>query len=99
MRLSHIKKGYIESYSFKDLEYAIKLLQAKIDRMLIAIAEIERNNQKHNKHKIGKPTLFDSDIKELEHKITFVQDEIANRLLTGNDDGTIMRELLGATHV
>lgn len=99
MKLSHIKKEYIESYSFKDLEYAVKLLQTRINRMLIAIAEMERHNQKHNAHQIGKTTIFDSDIKEFKEKIAFVQDEIANRLLTGDDDGTIERELLGEEYV
>jgi len=101
MKTTLLKKGYIENYSFRDLEYGLKVLRVRIDRKLIAIDEINKYNKKHNKHRKGSPeiTVFEEEIEQLQQTIAFVEDEIGNRLLTGNDDGVVEKELLGANCV
>ena len=96
MKLSLLTEKSIDSCSFKDLEYGLKLLQRKINRKLIAIDEINRYNQKHNRFRNGTPetAAFNMEIIEIQSWIRYIQDEIAYRLLTVTDDGTVERELL-----
>lgn len=103
MKLDQIKKGKMSKYSFRDLEYAVKLLYKEIEELHIAMKVVRRmeSDKGRSKHEIDDyvMTPFNSKEQEIMDTIKKVETELAERLLTGNDDGALERELLGDKYV
>lgn len=103
MKLNQLKQGKFKDYSFNDLEYGISIFNKDIQNIKNAIKVINRvssklhgiKRYKHYKASVLEPYM--EEIKELEALIEKTNEEIAERLLTGNDDGITERELLNHT--
>jgi len=101
MNIKQIKKGKFERYSFKDLEYGLKLLYirlTKIDKAIAMMNEIfnehlDKRNSAWNKMNIDITAKKEKE--SIKKAIEKCEIEISERLLTGNDDGVMERELLG----
>ena len=97
----NFKDDTLPKYSFKDLEYGLNILLQKRDiikeQLYCYIKEEVCIESGYNK------TIYTSDlrkryfdeIKVLESKAALVEDELANRMLTGNDDGMFEETVLG----
>ncbi len=98
MRTNLLKKGDFQTYSFKDLEHGLKSFQVEQDEYLIT-KKILKRVYSHEAMPHGLGNLVENRIIQLSKIISIIQDEIANRLLTGDDDGLLEKELLGAKYV
>ena len=85
------ENGNVAKYSFRELEYGLFLLNKELDRIEKEMSILSKHNMEAYKIDNIRNTLR----KPIEEKIKIVEDEIMNRMLTGNDDGVIERELLG----
>lgn len=109
MNTKKIYQGKFQDYSFKDLEYGVKLLLndiIEIDHAIKTMRHIVNTAKGTKSQKYYSKSRFEDVERDLEKRkndiveaINRCQEEIAERLLTGNDDGVIERELLGASHV
>lgn len=101
MNTRSLKRGNFARYSFRDLEYGLKLINGQIEEMRTAVKVIEKiNNHKQlDGYRSHKTDFIEAEIEKLDQVVKLVQSEIADRLLTGNDDNVVIRELLGAQGV
>jgi hypothetical protein len=84
----------LNRYSFKDLEYGLTLLRTELSmiehEMNILIKwEISNSTISRIRTTARTPTL---------EKIAIIENELGDRMLTGNDDGMLERELLGVNN-
>ena len=111
MKLNLFGQGKFDEYSFKDMEYGITVLRKEIEEIDVAIKVVRRMTLESFKNKHVRPggreeSHLKVKLSPLEKRKTNIlktisvgEEEILDRLLTGNDDGTVERELLGAVDV
>lgn len=101
MNTRSLKRGNYKRYSFRDLEYGLKKLYGEIEGCKVALSIINKINEEKKLNQWNRLDTYhiDREIKHLESIIEKVQGEIADRMLTGNDDGVVEKELLGANDV
>jgi len=103
MRLSQFKKGKMSDYSFKDLEHGVKRLYKELEEVKIAIKIIKRVESERGKTpdevKRYVLPLYDKRKEDIEGLIKKGEEELSERLLIGNDDGAVERDLLGDKYV
>lgn len=87
----NIRVDNIGKYNFRELEYALKLLYPKL--------EILQQAAKGIKYDWSRETYIKKEVKPIENKVKLIEDELANRMLTGNDDGMFDREVLSNEHI
>lgn len=99
-------KGDLNLYSFKDLEYAVKLLRMEIKEINIAKKVVLQLESDHVKgRRINKQRIenilhpYDLRIERIKEIIAYAENDLLDRLLTGNDDGAVERELIGVIDV
>jgi len=87
----NIKQDNIHKFSYKDLDYALTQIYKQLDknRELCPDPALSWKFEKY-------VTKF---IIPLDNKIKLIQDEMSNRILTGNDDGVFEEVLLGDKNV
>jgi hypothetical protein len=96
----NFKDETLSKFSFLDLEYGLQMLILKRNHLRLKVYEYVRGSMRDKKFgTIGSVRdirkLFTDEIDTLEKRIALVEDELGNRLLTGNDDGMLDREVLG----
>lgn len=98
------KLDTLPRYSFKDLDYGLTVLIQKRDVLRIKCFEHIREISKRSgsisygpMEKIRKDYI--ETVNKLEEKIALVEDEMSNRMLTGQDDGVFENLFLGEENV
>ena len=86
------REGMLDRYSFRDLEYGLELLNTELEVVEADMKVLEKYGYqdyqiKRHRQQARKPIL---------DKIKVIEVELTERMLTGNDDGMLERELLGA---
>lgn len=100
MNTRSLKRGNLQRYSFKDLEYGLKLMNNNIDDIKTTKRVLKKlEEQKKASGHFSLDKALENEIEHFQEVISLIQDEIADRLLTGNDDNVVIRELLGAKGV
>lgn len=87
------ENGRVANYSFRELDYALVVLNKQVERLHYEMKIL-------HKHGIDNWRIQNIQfrlLRPIENKIKIVEDELMNRMLTGNDDGMVDRELLGDT--
>ena len=85
------KNGRVANYSFRELDYALVVLNKQVE-------QVHKEMGILRKYRIDSWRIKDLQsqlLQPIEEKIRIVEDELMNRMLTGNDDGMVDRELLG----
>lgn len=90
----NIKEDNIAKFSFKDLEYGLQLIKAK------KISIMKELCDKVLDHENGQSVFrlrmdYTAKFKRIDDQISLIENELGERMLTGNDDGMLERELLG----
>ena len=81
----------LKRYSFRDLEYGVELLKDQLQDYFEGLYELTKSGAGTSVCKMH----CEINIDPIKLKIALVENEIGERMLTGNDDGMLERELLG----
>ena len=95
----NFKEDTLSRYSFRELEYGLSMLNKKITSLKLKCFEYVKQERKRGNlggwgFNRDLDKLFFEPIAKLEIKVALVEDDMANRMLTGQDDGMLERVLL-----
>lgn len=99
----NFKEDTLPNFTFKDLEYGLQVLTQKRDALKIKAYDFIHESTKNRTINWEIQEIFQDkfarEVVFLDEKIVLVEDEIANRMLTGNDGGMFEHLVLGAKDV
>lgn len=81
----------LANFSFKDLEYGLVLLNDQLDTFEKEMKVLRKYGTRDYQIQRYRDEITSS----IKQKIQLIEDELGERMLTGNDDGILERELLG----
>lgn len=87
----NFKEDTLAKYSFKDLEYGLKLLNIKLENIEGEMMILKKYSIPDHQIEIARKEASNF----IHLRVKLVENELSTRMLIGNDDGMLERELLG----